>query len=183
MWRVSWFGTNHNPSQTTCLGTMTLLFAFSHKLSALGISKSKEGKRILNFSTIKLGELSEDTTFTQRNHALLSLVKEVKKISSKPNALPSTHPVLCTAAFHSCAHQFYTQALLWRRESTITIRQYPSSFPYNTDLLKNPLDFSGDSAGKAISAPSTSGFGKFIKIGFFNLIPISSVYKESHRTA
>lgn len=56
-------------------------FFFSpHKPSALGISKSKEIERILNLSTIKLGELFEDTTSTQCNHAFFVLVKGVKNI-------------------------------------------------------------------------------------------------------
>lgn len=42
----------------------------------------------------------------------------------------------------------------------------PIKLPIQHGPLKNPLDFSGDSAGRAISAPSKSGLGKFIKIGF-----------------
>lgn len=69
---------------------MTLILFFSHKPNALGISKSKKVERILNFSTIKLGEVFEDTTFTQCNHALFVLVKGVKNIFQAQ--LPPLHP-------------------------------------------------------------------------------------------
>lgn len=42
----------------------------------------------------------------------------------------------------------------------------PIKLPIQHGPFKNPLDFSGNSAGRAISVPSKSGLGKFIKIGF-----------------
>lgn len=64
-------GRTHNPTRFL---DVTLIFSLTRRLLQL-ISKSKETETILDLSTIKLEELSEDTAFTRCNHALFVLVK------------------------------------------------------------------------------------------------------------